>query len=198
MANDITLNQLARQLSTTKNRVKYYARALDASMCYKDSNGIVRVTPTGAAAIAQKIDARNGVTTDYNHFSTENRQKTTLAHNKAVNHTENRANNHFSTPENHTPNISTPEHGGAANSGTGATDKQDAYIIALLRAQLEAKDKQIQVLTDALQREQEATQEALTALKQEQALHAAAAIDAPQKKKSLLASLFHKKSADTE
>lgn len=198
MNNDITLNQLARQLSTTKNRVKYYARFLDASMSYKDSNGIIRVTPKGVAYIAEKITARNEVTTDFNRFTTDNHQKSGYNYNKEVATAQNRANNRYTTPENHKPATSTPENSGAGNLSEGATPATDADIIAVLSAQLEAKDKQIEVLTDALKREQEATQEALEALKQEQALHAAAAIEAPQKKKGLLASIFHKKSAGGE
>ena len=201
MAKDITLNQLAKQLKTTKNRVKYYARMLDSTKCYKDSNGVVLVTPDGAQAIADKIANREAHKAVYEpieplepQFNGLERLKTTTTDKTAIN----RANNRYTTPENHKPAISTPENSGAGNLSEGATPATDADIIAVLRAQLEAKDKQIESLTDALQRTQEALEREQAALEREQVMHAAAAIEAPQKKKGLLASIFHKKSAGGE
>lgn len=199
MSNDVTFNQLATTLKTTKNRVKYFARLLDAEKCYKDSNGVHRVTPDGARIIAEKIasvDTRKAVeqppqpvATTYNQLE---RLKTTPT-------TATRANNHYTTPETINRPLSTAENNGAANSGQRVNSNTDATIaelrtqIALLREQVELKDKQIERLTNAVERAQEALEREQAALERAQMMQAAATLNEGGKKRGLLAALFHKK-----
>lgn len=199
MSNDVTFNQLATTLKTTKNRVKYFARLLDAEKCYKDSNGVHRVTPDGARIIAEKIasvDTRKAVEQPPQPVATTFNQLERL---KTTPTTTTRANNHYTTPETTNRPLSTAENSGAANSGQGVNSNTDATTaelraqIALLREQVELKDKQIERLTNAVERAQEALEREQAALERAQMMQAAATLNEGGKKRGLLAALFHKK-----